>query len=198
MSDERLIAEARRPMTDLDITQDPAATRAFIRRLADALEAAEKAHTPTDDEREALIEQATWALIEWDTDTADRGVRDEHYRDRRGDVERVFPILFRRSEVPEPSAAREFLKAALAESDADEAEGGAGWDVEVDARTVLELLDEPSEPQGEPSDAQVEAACAAWASGSPTPNNWENMTQRLQNITRDRMRAALRAAGGAR
>ena len=116
---------------------------------------AQKAHTPTDDEREALIEQATWALIEWDTDTADRGVRDEHYRDRRGDVERVFPILFRRSEVPEPSAAREFLKAALAESDADEAEGGAGWDVEVDARTVLELLDEPSEPQGEPSDAQA-------------------------------------------
>lgn len=61
-------------------------------------------HEATDDEREALIEQATWALIEWDTDTADRGVRDEHYRDRRADVERVFPILFRRSEVPEPSA----------------------------------------------------------------------------------------------
>jgi hypothetical protein len=50
---------------------------------------------PTDDEREALIEQATWALVEWDTDTADRGVRDEHYRERRADVERVFPILAR-------------------------------------------------------------------------------------------------------
>jgi hypothetical protein len=45
------------------------------------------------DEREALIESATWALIEYDTDTADRGVRDEHYRERRADVERVAPIL---------------------------------------------------------------------------------------------------------
>lgn len=55
-----------------------------------------------DDEREALIEQATWALIDYDTDVTDRGVRDEHYRERRADVERVLPILFRRPEVPEP------------------------------------------------------------------------------------------------
>lgn len=66
----------------------------------------EKAHAPTDDEREALIAQATWALIEYDTDVSDRGVRDEHYRDRRADVERVFPILFRRSEVPESQGER--------------------------------------------------------------------------------------------
>lgn len=35
------------------------------------------------------------------------------------------------------AAAREFLASALEESDADE---GDGWDVEVDARTVLRLL----------------------------------------------------------
>lgn len=64
------------------------------------------AQKPTDDEREALIEQATWELIEWDTDTVDRGVRVEHYRDRRADIERVFPILaagFRRPISPELS-----------------------------------------------------------------------------------------------
>jgi hypothetical protein len=49
--------------------------------------------SPAADAREALIESATWALIEYDTDTADRGVRDEHYRERRADVERVAPIL---------------------------------------------------------------------------------------------------------
>ena len=40
-------------------------------------------------------------------------------------------------------AVREFLQSALAESDADERDpnGGSGWDVEVDARTVLRLLD---------------------------------------------------------
>lgn len=42
---------------------------------------------------EDALEQATWALIEYDTDTADRGVSDEHYRERRADVERVAPIL---------------------------------------------------------------------------------------------------------
>lgn len=40
-------------------------------------------------------------------------------------------------------AARVFLEAAIAESEADVADGGGGWDIEVDARTVLDLLDEP-------------------------------------------------------
>lgn len=56
------------------------------------------------------------------------------------------------------------MPAALAESDADEAEGGAGWDVEVDARTVLELLEEHSGSQGEPSDAtHAEHVTVSWA-----------------------------------
>lgn len=40
-----------------------------------------------------LIEAATWALIEYDTDVSDRGVRDEHYRERRADVERVLAVF---------------------------------------------------------------------------------------------------------
>ena len=66
------------------------------------------APTEAGDEREALIEEATWRLIEWDTDTADRGVRNEHYQDRRADVERIFPILaagFHRTVQGEPSDA---------------------------------------------------------------------------------------------
>ncbi|KKI18729.1 hypothetical protein XM48_10640 [Leucobacter sp. Ag1] len=46
--------------------------------------------TPSPEER---IEAATWALIEGDTDTSDRGVSDEHYRERRAEVERIAPIL---------------------------------------------------------------------------------------------------------
>lgn len=45
-----------------------------------------------------------------------------------------------------------------------------------------------------PTEGQVEAACIAWSSGSPTPNNWGNMTERLREITRNRMRLALAAA----
>ena len=42
---------------------------------------------------EERVEAATWALIDWDTDVVDRGVRDEHYRERRAEVERIAPIL---------------------------------------------------------------------------------------------------------
>ena len=52
------------------------------------------------------------------------------------------------------------------------------------------------EPGNEPIvlDEAVEAAARAWASGSPTPNNWENMTERLRDMQRKRMLAALTAA----
>lgn len=80
-------------------------TESFADRMArQSVEAAEA------QKRDDLIEEATWALIEWDTDTADRGVSDEHYRDRRADVERVFPILFRRAEPQvEPSDAQRIV-----------------------------------------------------------------------------------------
>lgn len=73
---------------------------------------------------------------------------------------------------------------------------GEHLDPERHAEWVAKVTSAPAEPavQAEPTDAQVEAAAMAWSSGSPTPNNWENMTSRLQGITKDRMRAALRAA----
>ena len=42
---------------------------------------------------EEQIEAVTWALTDSDTDVADRGVSDEHYRERRAEVERIAPIL---------------------------------------------------------------------------------------------------------
>lgn len=47
--------------------------------------------TPPED----VIEQAAWSLIDYDTDTVDRGVSDEHYRERLADVQRVAPPLAR-------------------------------------------------------------------------------------------------------
>lgn len=59
------------------------------------------------------VEAATWALIESDTDTSDRGVSDEHYRERRADVERVAPILRAGAAPPAPSDEREMLITSL-------------------------------------------------------------------------------------
>lgn len=42
---------------------------------------------------EVRLEAATWALIERDTDTSDRGVSEEHYRERRAEVELVAALL---------------------------------------------------------------------------------------------------------
>jgi len=47
----------------------------------------------SDNEHEERIDQATWALIDADTDVVDRGVSGEHYRERRAEVERIAPIL---------------------------------------------------------------------------------------------------------
>jgi len=92
------------------------------RPLSDFLMQAGFRHTPNEaGEREALIEQATWALIDYDTDVADRGVRDEHYRGRRAEVERIAPILASRRAPIEVTAAHdvEVQAAALREAAAD-------------------------------------------------------------------------------
>lgn len=157
--------------------------------------------SPTDDEREAL---ARLFDAHWMTPLGkcacgwvhpQYGMRASHLDPiyvRQHLAYVVSNAGYRRSEVPEPSAAREFLKSALAESDANVSEGGAGWDVEVDARTVLELLDEVPEPQGEPSDAQVLAALDAFYRGE------SSSLSEFGAMSVKGMRAALRAAGGVR
>lgn len=142
-----------------------------------AFDVALKAHARTDDERKRLAGVISSGFYVLDADAPD----DEDYA--IADV--VLAAGFRRSVVPEPSTAREFVKAALAESDADEEEGGAGWDVEVDARTVLELLDAGPEPQGEPSDAQypevdvfAERMRAELVANAHKGDHWQNMTVR--------------------
>ncbi|MFD5599901.1 hypothetical protein ACFWHR_07565 [Leucobacter sp. NPDC058333] len=65
-------------------------------RIKQALEAAASIARPTPVQggaTEEQIEAATWALIDSDTDVADHGVSDEHYRERRAEVERIAPIL---------------------------------------------------------------------------------------------------------
>lgn len=145
--------------------------------LADiALAVFEQAHTPTNDEREALVEEATWALIEWDTDTVDRGVRDEHYRERRADIERVFPILFRRpvqGELPTCQGCSE-----------DDGHGEA-----------CRACGRPYSVQGEPSDAYVTVLASEFE------REWDNRVAEFDPEVHDEsgfiweiMRAALRAA----
>lgn len=59
----------------------------------------------------------------------------------------------------------------------------------------------PSEPQGEPSDAQTEAACGAFYNDPSDLTQWSRLVEfegRIADKYRARMRAALRAAGGAR
>ena len=52
---------------------------------------------------EEWIEAATWVLIDNDTDIVDRGVREEHYRERRAEVEMIAPIFEAGLLVGEPS-----------------------------------------------------------------------------------------------
>ena len=79
----------------------------LIRRMSDALEAAEKAHTPTDDEREADEKAILNAL--YDSGEAFSGAGDEVGTDETAILvdhvpDIVLALGFRRSEVPEPSA----------------------------------------------------------------------------------------------
>lgn len=126
----------------------------------------EKAHTPTDDEREDMI-----AFL----------LRDHNFEESpwgRTYTDAEIAAALRRTEVPEPSADSHVFVAPVAGT------------YEV-TPSGLRLL--TAEPQGEPSDAQVEAAARAIADhqgvryNSSLVDTWDGMA-----------RAALRAAGGAR
>lgn len=61
----------------------------------------------TETERTRLIEAAVqgiaWALIDGETDVADRGVSEEHYRESVAEARALLPQLVAQSPVPENS-----------------------------------------------------------------------------------------------
>jgi hypothetical protein len=154
-----------------------------------ALAVFEKAHTPTDDEREALLRamRAGWAKRqEWWTTTeapADAPTNDEFLADA------ILTAGFRRSEVPEPSACASCLGMC-----------GGG-------RHCCENC-EHAEPQGEPSDAQARAFVDAewehrfvvfnggWACrcGWDIPGSKLTTDEASERHWNHQIRAALRAA----
>lgn len=104
---EKLIEEARRSVLTMDYER--AYQGGLVGRLADALEAAEKAHTSTDDEREALRELLGPILY-----LPISVIRDN-----------ILAAGFRRPEVPEPSAEDDLnaeYDARLGDGDRDDPE----------------------------------------------------------------------------
>lgn len=75
------------------ITAYPSRTSIRVFAMADALLATDFWQPAPEVDRERAIETATWALINHDTDVVDRGVTDQHYRDRRDDVVMVLGAL---------------------------------------------------------------------------------------------------------
>lgn len=156
MSDNgKLIEEAR---AEAEATKNSTYTNApLLFRLADALEAAEEAHTPTDNEREALLAIFAEPVI---------ASTDEEVREAFADM--VLAAGFHRSETPEPSA--EFSICGCYRDGSE-----------------LVTCALHTEPQGEPSDAQVQAALDAYHDAKVAPGWRGEKTWK--------MRAALRAAG---
>lgn len=185
---EKLIEEARRAKTAVYLATDARVAddlSRIIGGLADALEAVEKAHTPTDDEREALARIVQDVLlVNYD---AARRIVDEMV------ATPAWP--FHRSEATEPSAE----------------------DVSAYLRGDEAHFSKRAEPQGEPSDAQVDAVGVAIAVAANAdywtdeiaewenaegwereayPDNYPSTAYEDREEFRKQARAALRAAGG--
>ncbi|GAA1148027.1 hypothetical protein GCM10009651_35930 [Microbacterium natoriense] len=137
--------------------------------IADAVLAGFRRYDPpTNDEREALTDAALWDFADdlldaWNIEDRNPPSLTEDFRDR-------FVSRFRRSEVPEPSA-----------EDYPDAEG------------LAVLRSNSSEPQGEPSDAQVLAALNAYYADYMIRPNKSLDDVRPPRTVQD-MRAALKAA----
>lgn len=233
---EKLIEEARVAFTeawdaedrrienwDRDARGTHSRSRAGIRA---ALAVFQKAHTPTDDEREALraeaeeVQRAAWAEIHGQDPTRTYSVAE--VKQLVYAFDNVLSSALRRTEVPESSVDEKIewpdhwtvneklrdlharwhdQKGNLLGREACGWEGCEFWD---SAQFILRLADvhiAGREPQGEPSDAQVEAGCAAFYEGAQGLTSWPRLVAAepdLANRYRDGLRAALRAAGGAR
>ncbi|AWN04632.1 hypothetical protein HOT29_gp013 [Microbacterium phage Squash] len=201
---EKLIEDARRDIGDADRCQAlhiTPATGTILRRLREvtnALEAAEKAHTPTDDKRESLG-KAIWRAVLQECQGQFGG--EPHATTwARGGYRNDVPVLCERCKR---------LIATLQNLDAlrgatpSETQGGRCDHPEQDCANCGHQGDcathnEPAmpagpcdckpqgEPDAEPSDAQVEAAWAVLERDG------------LTVLERGHVRAALRAAGGVR
>ncbi|MGW9268350.1 hypothetical protein [Microbacterium sp. NPDC055599] len=149
--------------------------------------------TATDDEREALKNAIGY-------DPVPLSIRDHpeirfEYRttaDRDGLIERILAAVFRRSEVPEPSAERgadALCGDWPAPCNCDEPETHDGsiprWLVQEERHP---------EPQGEASDAQIEAAARAIHSVAESGASWQDARMADKEQHRAEARAALCAA----
>lgn len=161
----------------LDYVTEPDRHR---RALTAGLDAFKEAHIATDDEREARVYSSPEAVA-----IAQR------YLDRER----------RHSEVPEPQGEPSEYRdrIALAEFIDKALDGDAGYGVGAFlAGGILSFLSDRADlhaafAQGEPSDAQVEAALIAHLGYDPAPAGFP-----FKDGEKEQMRAALRAATGAR
>ena len=194
---EKLIKEAYRLAITDRISSEPVVD--LLTRLAGALEAAEKAHTPTDDEREVLraeaekVQRAAWAEIHGQDPTRTYSVAE--VKQLVYSFDNVLSSALRRPEEPsaENGTPRDYqayeltvdmLEDLLVTAGVSASEHGIAIRKTASALVYKIGRRLAPEPQGEPSDAQVLAALDAYLDG-PLDRN-------------ERMRAALRAAGGAR
>lgn len=215
---EKLIEEARRAVgiakdSIWRTSPDPDGDTQHEAVLDRMLAVFEAAHTPTDDEREAL--GAAWddgnavGLDGWVGPGRGTEPVDDHAVQKREETVAKLAAGFRRPEVPEPSAEKpdiEYRGSAESDNWVLAISGASNRDIETARREnerlgwqkyrVLETEPEP-EPQGEPSDAQVQAA------GAVLYENWgsfdfDDPADDWERGIYDLVRAALRAAGGAR
>lgn len=180
------------------------ATKTARKHARAALAVFEKAHTPTDDERNALA-----VIVAY--------VEDDYQREHGtlngsalATADAILAAGFRRTDVPEPSAECPQPCMHLSQEDARE-----GRTCAEHPCTCREPQGEPSQRctycgedfpqpvslhhtesecvQGEPSDTQVQAALGVWRE---YPG--DHIERSSTDWNRDRMRAALRAAGAVR
>jgi hypothetical protein len=204
MTDQKLVDELEKALRDeaydggFGYMGDEQFT-AYVRTLAETgAEVVEKAHTPTDDEREAL---AQWLHLRFGQNPShDWANVAERHKAAWRDVAADAPL--RHTEVPEPSAEHgtppdyqayeltvDMLEDLLVAAGVSASEHGiairktaAALVYKIGRRLALG-------PQGEPSDAQVQAALVAHLGYDPAPAGFPFKAEEIEQ-----MRAALLAA----
>lgn len=211
---EKLIDEAAKAMFEVDQKMPwPMESTASLTDFKDMARAAlavfEKAHTPTDDEREALraeveqVQRAAWAEIHGQDPTRTYSVAE--VKKLVYSFDNLISSVLRRSEAPEPSAEAQALVDAVQEAmdrysetaNLDGEDSPISWIPVIRIEEAIDSVPLPfvTEPQGEPSDAQAEreriiADLREWS--RPLGSSPEEETLRLV------IERIERAAGGVR